>query len=211
VPRLEKELTVGLLIGLAVCPVVAQECNKPNINNLELTPKEVVEQLWNKATAGDLLTSKGWIRASQYFSTSAIPPGNQVIVVMSNTYGVVSVSVEGKSAEVQIAYYKLGELDSQLRFTPAPKPPPDVYQTSEEYHLAAIHRHIVTYTSDGKTLSDKEIPESVVWQIEGSLSGPPWTTVNTAIRYVLEQKVKATDPVVRKNSDDTLQKLLALN
>jgi hypothetical protein len=35
-------------------------------------------------------------------------------------------------------------------------------------------------------------------------AGRPWTTVNTAVRYVLEKCGKATDQVIRKSADRTL-------
>lgn len=200
---------MGVVLTLVVS-ATAQERNTLNINDLEATPKETVEQLWNLATRGELLTIRGWTRASQFFTKPVAAPGNRAILIMSNNYGVVGVSVEGQSAKVQMAYCKLGQLDSQLRFTPAP--PTDAYETAEEYHLVASHRHIIMFAPDGKTkLEDKEIPESIIWQIEGSQQWPPWTTVNTAIRYVLEQKAKTTDPTVKKNADRTLEEMLALH
>jgi hypothetical protein len=210
-PHMEQKLVIALVLGLTAFTVGGQERNnQPNINDLELTPKEVVEQLWNMATRGDLLTKAGWIRASQFFTTPVAPPAHHVVLVMSNRYGVVGVSIEGNSAKVQLAYDKVGQLDSQLRFTSAP--PTNACETAEEYHLVTTHRHIVTYASDGKTkVEDKEIPESIIWQIEGATSWPPWTTVNAAIRYVLEQKARATDPVVKKNADHTIEQLLALH
>jgi hypothetical protein len=45
------------------------------------------------------------------------------------------------------------------------------------------------------------------WQIEGP-QGAPWTTVNTAIRYVLEMRAKAKDPQIKRNADDTIGQLL---
>jgi hypothetical protein len=106
-----------------------------------------------------------------------------------------------------MGFTKLGQIDSSLRFTP--EPPSNAYDSAEEYRPVAGHRHIVTYGADGKTKTQKEITESVIWQIDGS-PGSPWTKVNTADRYVLEQKAKATDPLVLKNADQTLTKLLAL-
>lgn len=207
-PRIRQKLVNAFVLGLTVFTVSGQEHNKkPTINDLELTPKEVVEQLWSMATRGDLLSKAGWIRASQFFTTPVAPPGNGVVLVTSNMYGVVSVSIEGNSAKVQMVYDKVGQLDSQLRFTPAAPT-----ETAEEYHLITTHRHIVFYASDGKTkIEDREIPESVIWQIEGATSWPPWTTVNTAIRYVLEQRAKTTDPLIRKNADETIQKLLTFH
>jgi len=195
------------LLSTAVLALV--QAPTSNINDLELTPKEVVEQLWNMAMRGDLLTTDGWNRSCQYFTKPVSAPGNKVVSVVSNDYGIVRNSVEGKSATVWIGFRKLGQIDSRLRFTP--EPPSNAYDSAEEYRLVVGHRHIITYGADGKTkLQDKEIMESIIWQIDGS-PGPPWTTVNTAIRYVLEQKAKATNPLVLKNADQTLTKLLALH
>jgi len=43
--------------------------------------------------------------------------------------------------------------------------------------------------------------------IEGP-PAPPFATVTAAIRYVLEMSRKTTDPVVKKNADETLTELL---
>jgi hypothetical protein len=48
------------------------------------------------------------------------------------------------------------------------------------------------------------------WQIQEP-ADPPWTMVNTAIRYVLEKRKKAIDPAIRKNTDETLRRLLKLH
>ena len=45
------------------------------------------------------------------------------------------------------------------------------------------------------------------WQIEKT-PALAWTTVNTAIRYVLEMRIKTNDPSIKKNADETLEKLL---
>jgi len=58
-----------------------------------------------------------------------------------------------------------------------------------------------------------------MWLIEG---GPglrclnvdetcAWTTLNTAIRYVLEKRKAMSDPIARKNADQTLSKLLKMD
>jgi hypothetical protein len=60
------------------------------------------------------------------------------------------------------------------------------------------------FQADGK---GEERPGSVEWQIREPM-GLPWTTVNTAIRYVLEKREKATDSAIRKNADETIARLL---
>ena len=181
---------------LLVCPVKGQTPAS--------TPQESVEQLWSAATRGDLLTTSGRARASSLFTRPTASPGNGGILVLSNIYYVTWVSVEGKSAKVQVAYGKLGHIDSRLRFTR--EPPTTAYETDEEYHLTSSLKYSATLP-DGRP----NLPETVVWRIEGSPLWPPWTTVNTAIRYVLEQKAKTTDATVRKNADETIAALLALH
>jgi hypothetical protein len=203
----QRFLFVSLFV-FAVTTLRAQEA-KPNINDFERSPKEIVEQLWTMATRGDLLTSEGWNRACQLFTKPVLSPENKSILIMSNDYAVARASIEGNTAKVWMQFTKLGQIDSQLRFIPAP--PTNAYATAVQYDLVASHRHMVMYGLDGKTkLQDKEIPESVIWQIDGS-QGQPWTTVNTAIRYVLEQKAKTTSALVKKNADLTLKELLTLH
>lgn len=60
---------------------------------------------------------------------------------------------------------------------------------------------------DGKTVLKQMVGPQLEWQISGA-QPPPWTTVNTAIRYVLEKRGETTDPVVKKNADMTLTTLV---
>jgi hypothetical protein len=200
---------IALVLGVTIQGIEAQERKPANINDLQ-SPKEIVEKLWNMAMRGDFLTESGRTRASQFFTQpTSHPAGSKVFVVMSNEYAVVRTSVEGKSAKVWMEYTKLGEIDSDLRFTSAPAT--NAYGTAEEYHLMSGPRHLVLYGSDRRTkLQEKEISESVIWQIEGS-QAPPWTTVNTAIRYVLEQKMKTANSILQNNAERTLIKLLSLH
>jgi hypothetical protein len=67
------------------------------------------------------------------------------------------------------------------------------------------------FKSDGKLIIGKDErtgPEE--WQIREP-PGLPWTTVNTAVRYVLERREKSNDPVIKKNADKTLAWLLKLH
>jgi hypothetical protein len=65
------------------------------------------------------------------------------------------------------------------------------------------------YGPNGKLIEKKPIG-SRFWQIQGS-PGLPWTTVNTAIRYVLEMRDKTSDPAIKKNTDQTLAELMKLH
>ena len=47
-------------------------------------------------------------------------------------------------------------------------------------------------------------------QIDDS-RGIPWTTVSTAVRYVLEMRDNTADPTIKKNADETLAQILKLH
>jgi hypothetical protein len=174
-----------------------------------LSPKEVVQEYWGMAMRGELLTTEGWNRACGYFTKPTPAPTDKVIAIVSNYYGVNYSSVETASATVDMEFADLGQIDSTLHYSPPA--PTRAYKTSLRYRLVLVPRRMVWYGPDGKTiLREEEIPESKVWQIEGS-PGRPWTTVNTAIRYVLEMRDITTNPLIRKNADLTLAKLKKLH
>jgi hypothetical protein len=105
---------------------------------------------------------------------------------------------------VETGYIDMGKIDSSLRYTP---PKTEFVETGFLYHLVAVPAY--SNGSDGK-LVDKKPIGSRLWQIQGS-PRPPWTTVNTAIRYVLEMRNKTTDPAIKKNADQTLAELMKLH
>jgi len=76
------------------------------------------------------------------------------------------------------------------------------------YHLVAVPAYSTMHSSDGKV--SKKPVGARFWQIQGP-PGAPWTTVNTAIWYVLEMRAKTADPVIKKNVDQTLAELMTLH
>ena len=171
------------------------------------SPGEIVDRLWRMATQGKLLTANGWQRAAGFFSLPATPPDNSKIWVTSNDWGLDSESIKGSSAEVVMGFEDEGTIDAALRYTPPPKT--DAVKTGIVYHLILQSTHAPVYGPDGKTVV-REMTGPAAWQIEDSPK-TTWTTVNTAIRYVLETRSKTSDPILTRNADDTIAKLLRLD
>ncbi len=109
---------------------------------------------------------------------------------------------------MEVGYFDMGKIDGALRYTPSPKA--QFMKTSFLYHMVAVPECLKIYAPDGKTVVEKRPVGYRVWQIQGS-PGPPLTTANTAIRYVLEMRDKTTDPAIKKNADQTLAKLSRLH
>lgn len=182
------------------------------------TPDKVVENVWKLATQGDLLSPEGWDKMARGFFLHPAPSpgsklnlikptGDKVILVVSNGWGIVNTSVEGSKARVAVEYYDAGRIDAKLRYTPGKEPDP-IGKTEMLYTLVFAPTHWETYKGNGLEIAEVRTgPDG--WQIE-TPQGPRWTTVNTAIRYVLEMRNKTTDPAVRKNADETLTRLLQL-
>jgi hypothetical protein len=213
---LQRLMACVVLLALGATPALPQA---PTQGSGE-SPKEIVDALWRMATTGELLTPEGWDKAARSFfilpapspgsKVTLIPPrGDKVIYVVSNDWGPPDQTrLKDNTAEVVMGFEDLGRIDAALKYIP-----PQERAASKSgmlYHLVYVQTHWVTYRSDGKTLIvDKEMTGPMGWQIEGL--PVPWTTVNTAIRYVLEMREKTTDPTIRKNADQTLAKLMKLH
>jgi hypothetical protein len=127
-------------------------------------------------------------------------PGNGLILVVSNSWSVNGESVKRNSAEVIVGFEDAGRIDSLLRYTP-PKET-GALKSGQLFRLEMASSHWQTYELDGKTVT-KEMTGPPGWQITDP-QGVPWTTVNTAVRYVLEMRNKTRNPTIKKNADKTL-------
>jgi len=169
------------------------------------SPKEVVEQLWSMATAGELLMPTGWRKACRLFVNPCPESPSKDIRVVSNYYGVDRPSIQDATARLIVWYQEVGRIDPTLRFNPAPTP--SAPKTPYPYTLVLASTHSKMFAADGKTVVKEITGPGVEWQITDSQSGP-WTTVNTAIRYVLEKRNETADPIIRKNAESTIAALL---
>jgi len=108
---------------------------------------------------------------------------------------------------VLVGCWHWGTIDAALRFIPAPKT--DDIKEWEGYSLVFAPEHF-RRIENGKLVQHEQTGKYKSWQIAHPLD-VPFTTVNTAIRYVLEKREKTTDPVVKQNADKTLTALMKLN
>jgi hypothetical protein len=178
------------------------------------SPSSAVQRLWMKATWGDLLTPEGLGDTSKtFFSDPKTESLGKTILVVSNEWGPPGEEIKGEKARVLVGYESVGQIDSQLHFTPTKST--SAIKTGASYQLILVPTFAVMYAHDGKTIVEKKPTGCHIWQIENmhgpALEGKPWTTVNTAIRYVLEMRAKTKDPAIQKNADATIAKLLKTN
>ena len=196
-----------LLIALIACSVIAATAQSPLGSGL--SPKDVVARLWKDATEGELLTPDGWNKASQFFVEHKAFPANGSVKIVSNNWELGHSSISNDTAEVDVEYMDAGTVDASLRYSPPPQT--GFYKAAMVFHLVFAPTHWTMFKSDGKTIIGKEERIGPAeWQIQEP-AGLPWTTVNTAIRYVLEKREKTSDPTTRKNADETLSRLLTLH
>jgi hypothetical protein len=210
-------LCIGL-IGLSISAAArCTDTGKPVDDSIK-SPQQVVEELWKVATQGAMLTPEGWDQTARGFADYPIPsPGSPVvhdvhsskksILVMSNDWGILDCTIKGDRAEVVMGYYDAGRIDPLLRYSPGQDFGP-MGKTAMQFTLVFAPVRYPSYTSGGNVLRvDKIMTGPAAWQIEKT-SAFRWTTVNTAIRYVLEMRAKTNNPAIKKNADETLEKLL---
>jgi hypothetical protein len=171
------------------------------------SPTEVVDEMWRWATQGLLFTQDGWSKLDALFMSPARFTENKKILIVSNDWGpAYDYKVRDDHAEIAVGYIDMGNIDSELRYTPPMKT--EFVKTAFLYHLSAVPAYSTMYSADGK--AEKKSIGSRAWKIQGS-PDIPWTTVNTAIRYVLEMRTKTENPAKKKNADETISKLLSLH
>lgn len=156
-------------------------------NQIDDSPKAVVEQLMRMTENGALLTPDGWKQAGVLFARPSKHPHGSSVSVISG-YFVKRGSVDDQHAEVPVVIENAGRIDASLRFV---SPDSRQFKPTTTYHLVRIGQS----------------PEQ--WKIADA-QGEAWTGVDGAIKYVTEMRAKAADPVVRKNADATLEMLKQL-
>ncbi len=125
-------------------------------------PKETVEALWTSAARGELLTSKGWARATVNFTQPGTPDEHGPIQVVSDYYGVNFYATKGTSATVDMEFTDLGQIDSSLRYTPPTET--HAYKTSMRYQLVSGPSYAITFGPEGKTVADTKVgPGITAW------------------------------------------------
>lgn len=202
---------IGLAVMLSIVTTFAQEMRSATDTGQEpiqgKSRTEVVDELWRMAAKGDLLTPDGWSKASGFFTAPMPFSGDKVIRVMSNDWGpAYEYKSKDNSTDVELGYIDMGKIDSKLNYTAPQKT--EFVKTGFLYHLVAVPAYSTMSSASGQV--SKKPVGARFWQIQGS-PGLPWTTVNTAIRYVLEMREKTSDPTIKKNADETLAKLLRLH
>lgn len=202
-------VAIALLLLTAACLKAPSSPGPPPKQPIKgRSATEVVDEVWRMATQGELLTPDGWRRGCGFFSSPTPFPGNKVILVMSNDWGpAFQVGSKDDAAEVELGYFAIGKIDSALRYTDTPS---KYMKTGFAYHLVPVPSYTEMMGPDGKTLVEKRPVGYREWQIQGSPESQ-WTTVNTAIRYVLEKRDKAIDATIKKNADQTLAILLQMH
>jgi hypothetical protein len=182
---------------------------KPQPSNERIegrAPNEVVDEIWRMATQGQFLTPEGWRVAGGFFTEPRPFPANEKILVVGNEWEPANEwNTNETTAEVSLVYVDAGTIDAMLRYHAPPKT--DVFETAVAYNVVTVPAYTMMYAPDGKTLVEKKPTGTLVWKIKGS-QGPPFTTVNTAIRYVLEVQEKTADRAIKENANHTLAQLM---
>lgn len=208
-----KRLSLILLIFTLTQPGGLAQCRYPEVP----CPRNRVQQLMRWERAGALLDQRGRLNASGFFLRSNdMSPKHPVVIVISHDYSLDDLSIQGDRAQVYFGFDEIGRIDSSLHWIP---PDPRVMKYATIFDLVLSSKRWEK-RPDGATVVRNLNPGQ--WLIEGSGSltreslfgdeGPSiqWLWVEAAIRYVKGIRDETKDPVIKREAQATLEKLLKL-
>ncbi len=173
------------------------------------SPKKIVETFWRMESAGGRLTPEGWNKSSVFFVRSGTSRTPNVIHVIRNSQNdsIEETARTANWAEVSVTTDEVGQIDSKLRLRETSKRGSQgvlfLRGPVITFSLVLIEKHW-PLNPDGSRAT--EVVGSPAWLITCSDS-TSWIDVGTAARYVRDLRSKATDPVVKKNAEKTLDLL----
>jgi len=174
------------------------------------SPKEVVHEFLKMELEGARLTLEGRLKTAHLLVRPKTAPPDAIDIV-SNNFEIHEPPATEPHVNFDIYFpYFYGWLDSALRFEAAPHEAPGNGLIREginvQYALLLTDKQGELEPGRRGTEEGRRARE---WRIENA---PSFGTINlaTAIRYVTEIRDKTTDPVTKKNADQTLGKLKKL-
>jgi hypothetical protein len=195
-----KENADKTIAALKRVAVAKSEQRSPNLRQ---APVEVVKQFIRMELDGKQLSPNGWEEMSTLFVQPGPLPLDTIDVMKEIAVGSASIRDENR-AEVSTGSFRWGQLNSKTAlFEPDAMPGEKV-----------LGNYVLVLTDkQGKLAPDtgqaRQVNGSLEWKISGPLRQPQ-ISVDTAIHYVTDMRDKTTDPVTKKNANETLAKLKTL-
>jgi hypothetical protein len=161
------------------------------------SPKEVIEEYWALETNGVTLTPEGWKKGSAFFVKPIARPQSYTIIVIDDS-SVWPAWVQGDTAQVMIGIDEVGRIDSQLRYVP---PNANFSKEGALWKLVRSESHW-ELGSDGTTV--RQVRGTREWRISNDPGPVVFLSLGSAIRYVIEERDKSTDPNRKEHANATL-------
>ena len=180
-------------------------CGRPSTKEAK-SAKEVVEEFWKLEIQGTRLTNEGWRKADIFFLHPSAPPQKKTISIVSGKDPCSAGErwVKGNRAEIANGCFGLGRIDDQLRYT----------ASDSAYDKIAVVYHLVltdkSWELEPDGITEKQVSGPATWRIENP-EPILWLSVDTAVRYVTKMRDKTTDPIIKRNANETLSKLMKLH
>jgi hypothetical protein len=164
------------------------------------SPKAVVEEFWKMDTEGGRLSDEGWRAADRFFVRPIERPKEKIICIFDYGFNVSFQRLRDDTAEVIVnTAGTVWNLDPKMRLSICSDQGKDLWLnklvlTSKHWELAPDHR------------TPREVSGPPEWRFEKE-SNYVYLTVETAIRYLSQVRDTTTDPVIKKNAEQSLATL----
>lgn len=192
-----------LVLTILVLSTVNLHAEGPDVSK-QCAPAQSVQELWRSATSGSTLNPQDWRNVQKgHFSQESAWPSDGAIRIFSNEWTIVSCKSDGHKAEVVVTTAEAGLLNDSLKFIPSQQ---GLFTVQKRYNLVLAPTH--WYTRKPDLTIDREMTGPARWQVEGAET--PWTTINSAIKYILAKSLTSRDPVFKQNAGEALEKLAGI-
>jgi hypothetical protein len=169
-----------------------------------MSPKDIVGQFVKMDAEGERLTPEGWHQADAFFVKPSEPPRSKVLVVIARGYAVSTAAEKTNSPEFYMGYEEVGRIDAtSLRFAPS-----NTGTETRSFVKYSVVSADVNGVTDAAQTTSHAGNTSPAWRIDGTQPPAMHLTAAAAIRYITQMRSKATDPLIQKNADLTIKKLV---
>ncbi len=200
----------GMVVFVALCSWAQSSTGQGR------SAKQAVELFRKMDSNGERLTTEGWLKVSALFvRPDLLPRERTLLVVTGETVG--QEVVTGNRADVWTECTEWGTIDAMARFSrvigsSGPIKPGEPVEgplnMRQHYKLVFIDSYW-ELTRDGGSLSLKEVKGDPAWRIE-SFDPGRLVAMETAIRYLTTLSSKSSNPVIRKNAEESVAAIQGL-
>jgi len=172
------------------------------------SPKEVLQDFLKLELVGARLLT-GQSTTSQFFVSPQPSFSPNLIFIVSDDFDLTELPSEKETAKISVFFHDYyGTLDKKMRFAPAPTTGPRGGIVKKG--ITSDYTLVPTKRLTQNNPADKESADRSEWKIVKPQAGPT-VDMRAAKEYLKELRDRTTDPTIKNNANNSLDRLSKLD